>query len=76
MEDKSNELKIELYPDREPRYSFDKDSLKKIIPKDALAYSFDKDKKLEYIKENTHVLNRFYTANNNHYTIRIKKDDI
>ena len=76
MEDKSNELKIELYPDREPRYSFDKDSLKKIIPKDALAYSFNKDKELGYIKENTPVLNGFYTAHTNHYPIRIKPDDI
>ena len=76
MEDKSNELKIELYPDREPRYSFDKDSLKKIIPKDALAYSFDKDKELGYIEENTPVLNGFYTAHTNHYPIRIKPDDI
>jgi hypothetical protein len=42
MEGKSNELKIELYPDRQPRYDFKKESLENIIPKDVLSYSFDK----------------------------------
>ena len=73
---KSNELKIELYQDREARYDFDTNPLKKIIPKDALAYSFDKNKELAYIIENAPVLNGFYTAHTNHYPIRIKPDDI
>ena len=76
MEDKSNELKIELYPDRKPRYDFTKEPLENIIPKDALAYSFDKKEKLAFIKFNTPVLNGFYKAHTNHYPIRIKPDDI
>ena len=76
MEDKSRELKIELYPDREPRYTFDKSSLKYIIPKDVLSCSFDKNRELAYIHENVPFLNGFYTAHTNHYPIRIKPDDI
>ena len=76
MEDKNNELKIELYPDRESRYSFPRDPLKNILPKDVLAYSFDKNKELAYINENTPILNGFYTAHTNHLPIRIKPDDI
>ena len=52
MEEKSNELKIELYSDREPRYDFTKEPLEKIIPKDVLAYSFDKKEELAFIKHN------------------------
>ena len=76
MEDKNNDLKIELYPDREPRYDFPKEPLKNIIPKDALGYSFDKNKELAFIKYNTPLLNGFYKAHTNHYPIRIKPDDI
>jgi len=50
MEDNSkNELKIELYPDRKPRYSFEKKPLSNIVPEDALQYSFDKNKELAFI---------------------------
>ena len=76
MEDKNNELKIELYPDRESKYSFYRTPLTNILPKNVLAYSFDKNKELAYIQENTPVLNGFYTAHTNHYPIRIKPDDI
>ena len=76
MEEKSNKLKIELYPDREPRYDFTKEPLEKIIPKDVLAYSFDKKEELAFIKHNIPVLNGFYKAHMNHYPIRIKPDDI
>jgi len=77
MEDNSkNELKIELYPDRKPRYSFDKQSLSNIVSKDILQYSFDKNKELAFIDENVPMLNGFYTAHCNHYPIRIKPDDI
>ena len=31
MENKNEELKIELYPDREPRYEFTKRQIKSII---------------------------------------------
>ena len=53
MEAENNELKIELYPDRQPRYDFPKEPLENIIPKDALGYSFDKKEKLAFIKYNT-----------------------
>ena len=76
MEGKSNELKIELYSDRQPRYDFKKEPLKNIIPKGVLAYSFDKKEELAFIKRNVPVLNGFYTAHTNHYPIRIKPDDI
>ena len=71
-----NELKIELYPDRKPRYSFEKSPLRNIVPKDALETSFDKNKELAFISENVPMLNGFYTAHCNHYPIRIKPDDI
>ena len=76
MQGNNNDLKIELYPDREPRYDFGKQSLEGIIPKDALAYSFDKKEKLASIYSNTPILDGFYTAHTNHYPIRIKPDDI
>ena len=77
MEDNSkNEWKIELYPDRKPRYNFDKQPLSNIVPEDALQYSFDKNKELAFIDENVPMLNGFYTAHCNHYPIRVKPDDI
>ena len=71
-----NELKIELYPDRKPRYNFTKSPLKNIVPKDALGTSFDENKELAFISENVPMLDGFYTAHCNHYPIRIKPDDI
>ena len=71
-----NELKIELYPDSVPRYSFDKSSLKDSIPSNVLVHSFDIKQELAYIESNVPVLNGFYTAHTNHYPIRIKPDDI
>ena len=76
MEDKGNQLKIELYPDREPRYTFEKESVENIIPKDTLAHSLDMNRNLAFMEENCPVLNGFYTAHTNHYPIIIKPDDI
>ena len=76
MQGKSNELKIELFSDRQPRYDFKKEPLENIIPKGVLAYSFDTKEELAFIKHNVPVLNGFYTAHTNHYPIRIKPDDI
>ena len=76
MQGKSNELKIELFSDGQPRYDFKKEPLENIIPKGVLAYSFDKKEELAFIKHNVPVLNGFYTAHTNHYPIRIKPDDI
>ena len=72
----SNELKIELYPEKKPRYTFDKQNVIGILPKDVLDHSLNKEQKLAYINSNVPVLNGFYTAHTNHYPIRIKPDDI
>ena len=72
----SNELKIELYPDKEPRYSFEKNNVTQIIPKDVLDHSLNKEQQLAYLNSNVPILNGFYTAHTNHYPVRIKPDDI
>ena len=72
----SNELKIELYPNNEPRYSFPKESIKDLITKDVLSHSLNIDQNLAYTDSNVPLLNGFYTAHTNHYPIRIKPDDI
>ena len=72
----NNELKIELYPENKPRYSFNKSSVKNIISSDVLDHSLDINQQLAYINSNVPVLNGFYTAHTNHYPIRIKPDDI
>ena len=72
----ANELKIELYPEKKPRYSFDKNDVRNIIPKDVLDHSLDTNKSLAYLDKNVPVLNGFYTAHTNHYPVRIKPDDI
>ena len=74
--DSSNELKIELYPEKKPRYTFDKQPISEILPKDILDHSLNKDQNLAYLESNVPVLNGFYTAHTNHYPIRIKPDDI
>ena len=75
MENK-NELKIELYPENKPRYIFDKEPIKKILPKDVLGHSLDLKQELAYMSSNVPLLNGFYIAHTNHYPIRIKPDDI
>ena len=70
------ELKIELYPENQPRNDFKKEPLKNLITDDTLGYSFDKEKDLAFIDTNVPLLNGFYLAHINHYPIRIKPDDI
>jgi len=72
----SSELKIELYPDREPRYTFKNLPISKILPEKFLAHSFNENQQLGYLYSNVPVLCGFYEAHNNHYPIRIKPDDI
>ena len=72
----SNELKIELYPNNKPRYSFPKQSIKNLITKDVLSHSLNVNQNLAYTYSNVPLLNGFYTAHTNHYPIRIKPDDI
>jgi len=72
----SNELKIELFPEKEPRYTFEKYPIYCILEKGVLDHSLDKNQSLAYINSNVPLLNGFYTAHTNHYPIRIKPDDI
>ena len=72
----SSDLKIELYPDREPRYNFDRLPISKILPDKCLSHSFNKNQQLGNLYSNVPVLCGFYEAHNNHYPIRIKPDDI
>jgi len=53
------DTKIELYPDRKPRYEFKKYSLSYIVPNDALSFFFDKDKKLGFAGDNVPILKDF-----------------
>ena len=72
----TNKLKIELYQEKKPRYTFDKNSIKKILPKDTLDHSLNPEQILAYIDSKVPLLNGFYTAHTNHYLIRIKPDDM
>ena len=71
-----NDLKIKLYPNKKPRYNFEKKSVIFIIGEDTICHSFDKEKELAYINSKTPILDGFYKAHSNHYPIRIKPDDI
>ena len=44
-----NELKIELYPKKKPRYDFHRESLKCFVTKDTLGFSFDEKDKLAFV---------------------------
>ena len=72
----NNELKIELYPEKETRYDFPKSSVKKIITKEVLDHSLNPEQNLAYMHSNVPLLNGFYTAHTNHCPLRIKPDDI
>ena len=72
----NNELKISLYPDKKPRYEFERDPVKDLIDTDTLAHSFDINQELAGIYSNVPVLEGFYTAHTNHYPLRITPDDI
>ena len=72
----NKELKIELYPDKKPRYKFHKGLVEKILEKDTLAHSLNLDNNLGCLDSNVPLLSGFYIAHSNHYPIRIKPDDI
>jgi len=67
-----NELKIELYPQKEPFGDFPKEP----ISNTSKINSFSSYKELAYQNSNVPILNGFYTAHANHYPIRLKPDDI
>jgi len=72
----SNELKIDLFPEKKPRSTIFKYDIKDLLPEDTLAHSLNPNKKYAYSDSNVPILNGFYTAHTNHYPIRIKPDDI
>ena len=72
----SSELKIELYPNKEPRYTFQASPSFNLITKDTLGHSIDINQNLVCINSNVPVLQGFYTAHTHHCPIRIKPDDI
>ena len=74
--EQNNDLKIELYPEKKPRYDFYTSSLKGYITKDTLAFSFNEKDELAFVNTKTPILNGFYLAHSNHYPIRIKPDHI
>ena len=88
--DEKNQLKIELYPENQPRYDFYKGPINELITKDVIGHSLNLNQELGYIysnKFNSHpelgkfysnvpILSGFYTAHTNHYPIKIKPDDI
>ena len=73
---KSNELKIDLYPDNKPISVLEKKSIEKIINKETLGYSFDLNQKLGYLCYKAPLLSGLYKAYSDHYPFRIKPDDI
>ena len=75
-ENTKDNLKIELYPKKKPRYEFKKSPLNKLIKKDTLGFSFNENDSLAYINSKVPVLDGFYLAHSNHYPIRIKPDHI
>jgi hypothetical protein len=75
-EEQKNDLKIELYPKKKPRYEFEKSSLKELVKDKTLGFSFNEKDELAYINSKTPVLQGFYLAHSNHYPIRIKPDHI
>ena len=72
----SNDLKIELYPDKKPRYTFETQPISKSNCFSTKLSSLSPDRELANINSNVPILNGFYTAHANHYPIRIKPDDI
>ena len=74
--EQTDNLKIELYPDKKPRYEFKRSPLKNLITQETLGFSFNKNDSLAYIHSKTPFLNGMYLAHCNHYPIRIKPDII
>ena len=72
----NNDLKIELYPDKKPRLTFEKQPISQSYYFSTKLSSLSPDRKLANINSNVPILNGFYTAHANHYPIRIKPDDI
>ena len=62
IELKENELKIDLYPKKSPRYTFDKNPVSKLITKDVIGHSLNPDQSLAYMDSNVPVLNGFYIS--------------
>ena len=72
----NNELKINLYPNKKPRYEFEREPVKELINEDTLGHSLNINEELAFLYSNVPVLEGFYTAHTNHYPLRITPDDI
>lgn len=72
----NNETKISLYPDKKPRYEFEREPVKELINEDTLGHSLNINEELAFLDSNVPVLEGFYTAHTNHYPLRITPDDI
>jgi len=55
----SNELKIELFSEKEPLFTFDKKQVNSIIEKNVLDHSLDPNQNLAYIYSNVPLLMLF-----------------
>lgn len=72
----SNELKIELFPEKKPSSELKTEPVKAIINDETLGHSFDINENLSFLCCNVPTLSGFFYAYFNHYPIRIKPDDI
>ena len=72
----SNELKIELFPEKKPSSELKTEPVKAIINDETLGHSFDINENLSFLCCNVPTLSGFFYAYCNHYPLRIKPDDI
>ena len=73
---RSDELKIDIYPENKQKEGLEKKSLKNIIDENSVKYSFDPNEELAFINKNVPFLEGLYYAHINHLPVRIKPDDI
>ena len=71
-----NELKIELYPENEPKGNLEKIPVSSVLPNDILGDSLNKNISLAFPRAKVPILCGFYTAHCMHFPLRLKPDDI
>ena len=71
-----NELKIELYPENEPKGNLEKIPVSSVFPNDILGDSLNKNISLAFPRAKVPILCGFYTAHCMHFPLRLKPDDI
>ena len=70
---RSDELKIDIYPENKQKEGLEKKSLKNIIDENSVKYSFDPNEELAFINKNVPFLEGLYYAHINHLPVRIKR---